>query len=52
MADGRHVPVRSPEFMWRVPGGRTLFVSEGEESFHMFDALLVTDVEVETRGHP
>lgn len=44
LADGESVLVKSPEFMWMTPGGRTLFVSPGGEAAEIIDLLLVTRI--------
>jgi hypothetical protein len=55
-ADGRkfHVPHR--EFLSHSPSGRTIIVFEEDESFHIIDLLLVTELEVRNgskkRGKP
>jgi hypothetical protein len=46
LADGSIVPVKSPEFMWMTPGGRTMFVSQGGEATDIIDILMVTKVSV------
>jgi len=45
LADGRGVPVRSPEFMHFSPSGRTIHVSQLDDSYNIIDLLLVTDLE-------
>jgi hypothetical protein len=45
MADGRHLDVKHPEHFARTQGGRTLFVSTGDEAFEIIDLLLVTSLE-------
>jgi hypothetical protein len=44
LADGDTIHVKSPEFMWMTPGGRTIFVSQGGESAAIIDLLLVTKI--------
>jgi hypothetical protein len=44
LADGTNYRVLSPEFMWRTPGGRTIFVSTGPEAAAIIDLLLVTKI--------
>jgi hypothetical protein len=44
LADGDTIPVKSPEFMWMTPGGRTIFVSQGGDSAAIIDLLLVTKI--------
>ena len=44
LADGEKIPVKSPEFMWITPGGRTVFVSQGDEKVSIIDLLLVTQL--------
>ena len=52
LADGRvfHIPHR--EFLSHSPNGRTVIVYEEDDSFHILDLLLVTELEVhaETSG--
>lgn len=50
LADGRHIPVRHPEFLSRSPSGRTIIVYQSDESFNIIDLLLVTDLEVTANG--
>ncbi len=45
LADGREIPVRSPEFMMISPSGRTIMVSQLDDSYNVIDLLLVTDLE-------
>jgi hypothetical protein len=52
LADGRSIPVLSPEFMHRAPSGRTIYVSQPGDSFHIVDLLLVTDLEIKGGGPP
>jgi hypothetical protein len=42
LADGTSIPVKHPEFLWSTPGGRTIFVSQGDENVTIIDLLLVT----------
>jgi hypothetical protein len=44
VADGTSHRVVSPEFLWRTPGGRTIFVSSGGEQVAIIDLLLVTKI--------
>lgn len=46
LADGRRIPVPHRDFIALGPGGRTLLVYEPDESFHIVDLLLVTDLHV------
>jgi hypothetical protein len=43
LADGSKYRVVSPEFLWRPPGGRTVFVSTGRAAA-IIDLLLVTKI--------
>ncbi len=45
LADGRAIAVPHREFLYLFPTGRTLLVSQPDESFNLIDALLVTDLE-------
>jgi hypothetical protein len=45
LADGRQVPVLSPEFLAAAPSGRTIVVFQQNDAFHVIDLLLVTDLE-------
>jgi hypothetical protein len=47
LADGRQLHVPHREFLSHSPGGRTLIVFEGDESFSIVDLLLVTRIEVQ-----
>lgn len=49
MAGGRHVSVASREFLAAAPSGRTVIVYEPDDSFHVIDLLLVTDLELMAR---
>lgn len=51
MADGRHVSVASREFLAAAPSGRTVIVYEPDDSFHVIDLLLVTDLKVSARAN-
>jgi hypothetical protein len=44
LADGTSHPVKHPEFLWRTPAGRTVFVSGGGEDVAIIDLLLVTKI--------
>lgn len=46
LADGDTIPVKSPEFMWMTPGGRTVFVSQGGDAAEIIDLLLVAKISV------
>jgi hypothetical protein len=46
LADGRNIPVRHREFLMPSPSGRTVIVYQPDDSFNIFDLLLVTDLEV------
>lgn len=46
LADGSRVPVRSPEFAWIHPGGRTVFVATDDDAADIIDLLLVAAIEV------
>jgi len=45
LADGREIPVPHREFLYLFPSGRTVLVAQPDESFNIFDSLLVTDLE-------
>jgi len=45
LTDGREFRVKHPEFMMQLPGGRTIHVATGDESFEVIDVLLVTSIE-------
>ena len=45
LADGRAIPVASREFIMAVPSGRTLVVTQPDDTLNIIDLLLVTDVE-------
>ncbi len=46
LADGNKLHVPHPEFMWLLPGGRTVHVATGDDSFEIVDLLLVASLEV------
>ena len=46
LADGREVPVASPEFIMAVPSGRTVVVCQPDDTLNIIDLLLVTDLEL------
>ena len=46
LADGREVAVEHPGFLARTPGGRTIIVTQADESFEVIDRLLVTSLSV------
>jgi hypothetical protein len=37
LADGRNVMVRSPEFLFIPPGGRTVVLWQPDETLHLID---------------
>ena len=45
IADGRHLNVPHPEFLWVLPGGRTVFVATADDDFEIVDLLLVTSIQ-------
>jgi hypothetical protein len=45
LADGRGIPVTSPEFILSAPSGRTLVVFQPDDALNIIDLLLVTDLE-------
>jgi hypothetical protein len=52
LADGRHIPVQHRDFVASAPSGRTAIVYQPDESFHIVDLLLVTDLEVIPAANP
>lgn len=50
LADGSRVRVKSPEFMYVFPSGRTILVATGQEAHEIIDVLMVTSIEV-GNGH-
>ena len=46
LADGNGIRVEHSEFLARTPGGRTVIVTEQDESFRVIDLLLVTNLAV------
>ena len=46
LADGRQVPVEHPEWIMLMPGGRTVYVTQRDETVNVVDLLLVTDLEI------
>jgi hypothetical protein len=45
LADGRSIPVHSPEFVFTTPSGRTIVVGQPDDTVNIIDLLLVTDLE-------
>lgn len=45
LADGRAIPVLSPEFILALPSGRTVVVCQPDDTMNIIDLLLVTDLE-------
>jgi hypothetical protein len=45
LADGRAIPVRHREFIMPSPSGRTVSVYLPDDTLHVIDLLLVTDLE-------
>ena len=45
LADGRHIPVLSPEFILPSPSGRTVVVYQPDDTMNIIELLLVTDLE-------
>jgi hypothetical protein len=48
LADGRNVSVHHPENMAFSPSGRTVTVYQPDDSSHVVDLLLVTDLETKS----
>lgn len=46
LADGREISVASREFIMAVPSGRTVVVSQPDDTLNIIDLLLVTDLEL------
>jgi hypothetical protein len=52
LADGKSVPVVSPEFVSPSPSGRTIVVWQPDDRMNILDLLLVIKLEVEpANGH-
>jgi hypothetical protein len=54
LADGRQLPVKSREFIFTAPNGRTIVVCQPDSTLNIVDLLLVTDLEMRpsTNGSP
>jgi hypothetical protein len=50
LADGREIRVQHPESFWSVPSGRTVFISQPDDTVNIVDLLLVTDLEIPPTG--
>jgi hypothetical protein len=48
LADGRNLPVSSPEFILTTPSGRTVAVAQPDDTVHVIDILMVTDLEFQS----
>jgi hypothetical protein len=45
LADGREISVQHPEFIFSLPSGRTIIVTQPDDAMNIIDVQLVTDVE-------
>ncbi len=45
LADGRSIDVEHPEFLAAFPSGRTVMVTEPDDTWEVVDLLLVTSLE-------
>lgn len=52
LADGRSIRVQHPESFWSVPSGRTVLISQPDDTVNIIDLLLGTDLELQPRGRP
>jgi hypothetical protein len=52
LADGRSIRVQHPESFWSVPSGRTVFISQPDDTVNIIDLLLVTELEFQPAGRP
>jgi hypothetical protein len=52
LADGREIPVHHHDFIMAAPSGRTLYVSQPDDTFNIIDLLLVTDLEISNGKTP
>ena len=50
LADGRQIPVVHRDYISVAPSGRTIYVSQPDDTFNIIDLLLVTDLELK-KGH-
>jgi hypothetical protein len=46
MGDGRSFRIDHPDFVSHSPAGRTVIVYERDDSFHILDLLLMTEIEI------
>jgi hypothetical protein len=51
LTDGRVVPVHHREFMMTVPSGRTILVTQPDDTVNIIDLLLVTNIEFKPNGN-
>ncbi|HXE53956.1 MAG TPA: hypothetical protein VN541_13120 [Tepidisphaeraceae bacterium] len=51
LADGRRLPVKSPEFLAVTPPGRTIGVGLDDGTIEIVDLLLVTSLKPRRNGH-
>jgi len=51
LADGRSLPVASPEFLAVTPPGRTIGVGLDDGTIEIVDLLLVTTLKPRSNGH-
>jgi hypothetical protein len=50
LADGRAIAVLHRDFIMAAPSGRTLYVSQPDDTLNIIDVLLVMDIELK-KGH-
>jgi hypothetical protein len=50
LADGWQIPVEHREFVMVSPSGRTVYVSQPDDSLNIVDLLLVTDLKIRPNG--
>jgi hypothetical protein len=48
LADGRGIQVHHRDFIMAAPSGRTLYVSQPDDTLNIIDLLLVTDLEIKS----
>lgn len=51
LADGNRVPVVHPDFLFMTPSGRTIVVTNLDDSLRIIDLLLVTAIHIGARGN-
>ena len=47
LSDQRHFPVAHPEYLWLIPGGRTIGIADDSGAVEIIDLVYVTSLRLE-----